>query len=71
MSIDTLISITPGLIGQLRGIPTTARYKAATIFVNHFSGLGYVYLHKSTTAAEAVESKRTFKNYATNLGVKI
>ena len=71
VSIDTLISITPGLIGQLRGIPTTARYKAATIFVDHFSGLGYVYLHKSTTAAEAVEAKRTFENYATNLGVKI
>ena len=42
------------MVAQLRGIPTMARYKAATIMVDHYSGLGYVHLHKSTMAAEAI-----------------
>ena len=44
VSVDQLESSTPGLIAQMRGIPTKARYKVATVFVDHFSGLSYVHL---------------------------
>jgi hypothetical protein len=38
VSIDQMESTTQGLIAQLRGKPTTIRYKVATIFVDQFSG---------------------------------
>ena len=52
-SVDQLESSIWGLIGQLRGIPTIERYEVATVFIDHYSGLGYaVHLQKSTTAIE-------------------
>lgn len=71
VSIDMLESITPGFIAQLRGKPTKQRYRAATIFVDHYSRLGFVYLHKSTTAAEAVEAKKAFERWAASHGIII
>jgi hypothetical protein len=42
VSVDQLESSTPGLVlAQLKGRPTSKRYK---VFVDHFSGLSYVYL---------------------------
>jgi GAG-pre-integrase domain len=35
LSVDQLESPTPGLIAQVKGIPTIARYNCATIFVDH------------------------------------
>ena len=52
VSVDQLESSTPGLIGQLQGIPTIKRYEVATVCIDHYSGLGYVHLQKSTTAIE-------------------
>ena len=63
VSVDQLESSTPGLIGQLRGIPTIKRYEVATVFIDHYSGLSYVHLQKSTTAIETVEAKDAFLRY--------
>ena len=50
VSVDQLVSPTPGLIAQIRGFLTTKRYKYATLFVDQFSRLGFVYLQKSASA---------------------
>ena len=64
VSVDQLESYMPGLIAQLRGTLTKARYKAATVFVDHFSGLGYMHLQQSTSAEATIEAKETFERYA-------
>ena len=71
MSVDQLVSPTPGLIAQLRGIPTKKRYTVATIFVDHYSGFGYVHLQKSTGAEETVEAKEAFELIAETHGVTV
>jgi hypothetical protein len=43
VSVDQLESTTPGLIAQLKGTPTKLRYRYVTVFVDHYSGLSFVY----------------------------
>ena len=71
VSVDQLESTTPGLTGQMKGTPTRLRYKAATVFVDQFGGLSYVYLQKSTTADETVLAKHAFERFAASHGVVI
>ena len=54
VSVDQMQSPAPGLIAQLKGVPTTQRYTAATIFVDHFSRLSYVHLQRSLTSDDTV-----------------
>ena len=46
VSVDQLESTTLGFIAQLKGRPSYAWYTAATVFVNHYPGLTYIYLMK-------------------------
>ena len=71
VSIDQLESTTPGLIAQLKGIPTKMRYKVATIYVDHHSRLSFVYLQKTTNAEETVAAKDAFERYAASHGVLV
>ena len=71
VSVDQLKSTTLGLIAQLRGRPTTKRYQYATVFVDHFSGLGYVHLQKTASGEETVEAKKRFEAFAASHGVRI
>ena len=71
VSVDQMESRTPGLIGQLRGMPTKLRYKVETVFVDHYSGLGYVHLQKSSSAEETIIAKQAFEQYAASFGIKI
>jgi hypothetical protein len=71
VSVDQLISHTPGLVAQLRGIPTKMRYRVATVYVDQYSRLSYVHLQKTTSAEETLESKRAFENYAASFNVRI
>src|SRR5210317_790954 len=71
ISVDQLISPTPGFVAQMTGILTKKRYKCATIYVDQFSGFGYVYLQKSTDAEETIKGKRAFEACAKQHGVKI
>lgn len=52
VSVDQLVSPTPGLIAQMTGFLTTKRYKYATVYVDQFSRLGFVYLQKTASAEE-------------------
>jgi hypothetical protein len=51
---------------------TIGRYKKyATIYVDHASRLGYVYLQKSADANETVKGKLAFEAYAESRGISI
>ena len=64
VSVDQMESTTPALIAQLKGRLTTQRYNSATIFVNHYSKLRYIYLHTSLSSLETEETKRSFKAFS-------
>jgi hypothetical protein len=72
VSVDQLESTTLGLIAQVKGCwMTTKRYRAATVFVDHYSGLSYVHLQKSTDAKETIEAKVAFERYAAKSNVQV
>jgi hypothetical protein len=71
VSVDQLESPTPGLIAQLKGTPTTQKYNAATIFVDHHSRLSYVHLQRSLSFDDTVKAKRAFETYCESSGVKV
>jgi hypothetical protein len=64
VSVDQLISKTPGLIAQSTGKMTHRRHTVATIFVDHASGLDYVHTQESTTGVETVAAKEAFERFA-------
>ncbi len=70
ISVDQLESKTPGLIAQIKGWLTKKRYRVVTVFVDHFSGLSYIHLQKSTNADETLEAKMAFERYASKFNVK-
>jgi hypothetical protein len=57
LSVDQLESSAAGFISQLKGRLTRSKYKAATVFVDHFSIMSYVHLQVSLTSADTVEAK--------------
>jgi hypothetical protein len=69
VSVDQMISPTPGLIAQMIGRPTTARYKVATIFVDSASRYSFVWLQKSTSADDTVEAKIAFERHCADQGI--
>jgi hypothetical protein len=69
--VDQLKSPTPGLIAQLSGFLTTNKYGYVTVYIDHTSRLGFVYLQKGTTADETLEGKIAFEQYAKDRGVTI
>ena len=50
---------------------TRQRFKAATVFVDHYSRLSYVHVHTSTGGDEAVQAKEAFEAYAAQRGVYV
>ena len=56
ISIDQLESTTPGLVAQMRGFLNTARYKYATVSVDHYSSLSYVHLQVTDDMKETIEA---------------
>ena len=71
VSVDQLQSTTPGLIGQMRGFVTKERYHYATVFVDHYSSLGFVYLQKTSNMKETLQAKEAFELYSAIRGVSI
>ena len=69
--VDQLVSPTPGLVAQMTGRLTTKRYRHATVFVDQYSGLGYIYPQKTATAEETVEAKKSFEDYCESQGVQV
>ncbi len=61
----------PGLIAQMTGFLTTKRYRSATVYVDQFSRLGFIYLQKTASAEETMEVKKAFEVFSHQHGVKI
>ena len=57
MSVDQLVPPTPGLIAQMMGFITKQQYKYATVYVDQYLGLSFVYLQQTASAAETLEGK--------------
>jgi hypothetical protein len=65
-------STEPGFYGQAKGTLTKTRYRNATIFVDHFSRLKFVYLMTSNlTLAETVNAKHAFEQFAAEHDIQI
>ena len=72
VSVDQMMSTTPGFIAQLKSpVLTRRRYHVATIFVDHYSSLSYVYLQETQTSQDTLTAKQAFEAYARDHGVKI
>jgi len=71
VSVDQLVSPTPGLIAQMTGFLTSKRYCYATVYVDQYSRLGYVYLQKTASADETLEGKQAFEKFARDRGVTV
>jgi hypothetical protein len=71
VSVDQLQSTVPGLVGQMKGWPTIQRYNYATVFVDQYSRLSYVYIQKTDNAAETLMAKHAFEGYARTMGVQV
>jgi GAG-pre-integrase domain len=71
VSVDQLISTVPGLIAQIKGIPTRQRYYVATVFVNHASDYTFVHFQTDTGSAETLTAKHEFERHASGVGLNI
>jgi hypothetical protein len=72
VSVDHLISTERGFFGQAKGTLTKTCYKNATIFVNHYSRLIFVYLMTSNlNSSEMIEAKQAFERFNAQHGVRI
>ena len=71
VSVDQMVSPTPGFVAQMTGILTTKRYRYVTVYIDQASRMGFTYLQKTATAEETLQSKRAFEAFAKNRGVTI
>ena len=71
VSVDQLISTQVGFVAQLKGKLTIKRYKAATVFVDHYSRMRFVHLMYGTSSEETIEAKRAFEKWCQESGVRI
>jgi pyruvate/2-oxoacid:ferredoxin oxidoreductase beta subunit len=71
VSVDQMISTQPGFVAQLKGLLTKQRYKAVTIFVDHFSGFRYVHMMYNCSSNETIKAKHAFEQLAANHNIRI
>lgn len=71
VSVNQLISHTPGFIAKMSGTLTTQQYKCATIFVDQYSGYLFVWIQRSTSVKDTIAAKRAFEHYANTNGIDI
>ena len=69
--MDQLIFPTPRYFAHLHGTLTCARYQIMTIFVDHFSGAGFVHLQGNTLADKTIEATCQFESWADSDGMVI
>ncbi len=72
ISVDHMQSTKPGFYGQAKGALTKTRFRNATIFINHYSHLKFIYLMTTNlTSNKTVDAKQAFKQFAAEHGVQI
>ena len=68
VSVDQLVSPTPGFVPTHRGRPTTTRYIGATVFCDHYSDFTYVHLMTKMDAESTIKAKEAFERLASESG---
>lgn len=71
VSVDQLVSTQVGFVAQLKGKLTIKRYKAATVFVDHYSRLRYVHMMYDSSSEETIKAKRAFERWSLEAGIRI
>ena len=72
VSVDQMVSTLPGFVAQMTGKLTKRRYTGATVFVDHFSRLKFVFLMESNfTSYETIRAKEAFERFTWDHGVTI
>jgi hypothetical protein len=73
VSVDQLISSTPGLIACLHGgRPTNEWYLGSTMFVDHASDFSYIFHHTAAlNSIQTVHAKQAFEAEARHYGIMI
>jgi hypothetical protein len=72
VSVDQLVSSTPGLVACLHGgYPTKERYIGSTVFVDQASDFSFIYHHTSLNSAQTVQATQAFEAEAKRHGVTI
>jgi hypothetical protein len=71
VSVNHMVSTHVGFFVQLKGGLTKKKYKAASIFADHFLCLCFVHLMQDLSSEESVKAKRAFKQFAAEHGVTI
>ena len=61
ISVDHMISTHVGFFAQLKGKLTSKQYRAASIFVDHFSRLRFVHLIQDLSSDETINTKEAFE----------
>jgi len=56
ISVDQLDATVPGFIAQIKGSPMIKTYNYVTIFVDHYSKLGYIHLQETLTSDDTVKA---------------
>ena len=71
MSQWTLSNSTAGFVAQVKGTLTNKSYRVATVFLDHYSDLSFVYPQEDNTSAELLKAKVAFEEYSSSCGVKV
>ena len=71
ISVGQMQSLVPGLVAHMKGLPTKCRYSAATVFVDHYSWMGYVHLQETLTASDTLQAKQAFERHCESFGIKV
>jgi hypothetical protein len=71
VSVDPMVSTQTGFFAQLKGKLTSKRYRAASIFVDHFSRLRFVHLMQDLSSEETINAKLAFEQFAAKHGMAI
>lgn len=71
VSVDMLYSPSQGFIAQMPGILTTKRYNYATVYIDHYSGYGYIHFQKSSDVTKTLQNKQAFELHSKQHGVTI
>jgi hypothetical protein len=71
VSIDHMVSMQTGFFARLKGKLTSKRYRATSIFVDHFSRLRFVHLMQDLLSEETINAKLASEQFAAKHGVAI
>jgi hypothetical protein len=71
VSSDGMEASTPGCTFTTKGLPSTARFRYASFWIDHATTLVYVTFHTSKAVQELINSKNEFQSWAARYNIDI